>query len=243
MITADELSPVAPERALKLSPAESRALAQAKQPFWSLGRFLWFRRQHKPPELLGVQLSVAALQAELQELDREITETVARLGELEAAERDAVSARDKLALDVAWQSRERETARLAELEQQRSVIREGLAQRFEPEVDSWRVRCEWTVARWRVEDRENLEAVEQNLRQAESLIWRLTQREKNRAGEREALNRELDLLAEKAPSVSLARPEIDWNTEPLSLRDITARLESIQDLFHQFAEPQPALAP
>ncbi|HLQ35372.1 MAG TPA: hypothetical protein VK457_22005, partial [Chloroflexota bacterium] len=109
---------------------------------------------------------------------------------------------------------------------------------FQPEVESWRQRCEAVVARWRAEDREQLETVGQSLRQAETLIWSLSQREKRRAEERDALSREFHILVEKAPSLPLDQPDIDWSTEPISLRDITARLESIQQLLDEFnAQP------
>jgi chromosome segregation ATPase len=237
MVTEDGSMPIAPDKALSPSPAEGRALAPAKRPFWAITR-LFRRNSRKLPDSPIIQLSVAGLQAELQELDREISATMANLADLEAAEREAVRTRDKLALDVAWQSREREAARLIELEQQRALVRDGLAQRFGPEIEAWRERSESTVARWRAEDREHLETIEQNLRQAESLIWALSQREKNRAAERESLTHELEVLIEKAPSIPLARPEIDWSTEPLSLRDITARLDSIHDLLQQLEEPR-----
>ena len=239
MVTENESLPIAAERALSPSPPEARALTQSKQPLSVIARLFRFRgRQHEPLDPPVIQLSVAGLQAELQEVDRELANTMASLAQLEAAERDAVRTRDKLALDVAWQSREREAVRLVELEQQRALILENLAHRFEPEVNSWQQRCESSVARWRAEDREHLETIEQDLRQAEALLWTLTQREKNRASERESLNRELDVLIEKAPSIPLTRPDIDWSTEPVSLRDITARLESIHDLIQEFGEPR-----
>lgn len=233
MVTEEQSIPIAPDKAMNPSPAEGRALTPVKRPFWAIGRF--FRRgERKQQETPIIQLTVAGLQAELQELDREIASTMANLAELETAEREAVRTRDKLALDVAWQSREREAARLIELEQQRGLIRDSLAQRFGPEVDAWRQRCESTVSRWQAEDHEHLQTIEHDLRQAESLIWALTQRDKQRTAEQESLNRELDLLIERAPSIPLERPAIDWSTEALSLRDITARLDSIHDLLQQF---------
>jgi len=230
-----------PKAESSLATSQQRAVVPVRR-LSGFGRFLQLlgiaSAESNEPEAPPLQLTVVGLQAELQEVDREISGTVASLAELETAEREAIRARDKLALDVAWQSREREAARLVDLEQRRAIIRDSLAQRFQPEVESWRQRCEAAVARWRAEDREQLETVGQSLRQAETLIWSLSQREKRRAEERDALSREFHILVEKAPSLPLDQPDIDWSTEPISLRDITARLESIQQLLDEFnAQP------
>jgi chromosome segregation ATPase len=234
-------SPTTADRSLATS--RQRAVVPARR-LSGFGRFLQFlgiaSDESHEPETPPLQLTVVGLQAELQEVDREISGTMASLAELETAEREAIRTRDKLALDVAWQSREREATRLLELEQRRAIIRDNLAQRFQPEMESWRQRCEAAVTRWRTEDREQVETIEQSLRQAEALIWTLSQREKRRAEEQDALEREFDVLVEKAPSLSLTQPKVDWSTEPISLRDITTRLESIQQLLDEFNAQRPA---
>lgn len=245
MITESEpaVPVVTSERAVAIAPAPGKLVPyEDKRPGGIFG-FLRFwaspshaKRGSAAEEGAVFQLSVVGLHAELQEVEREIASLMTNLAELETQEREALIKRDKLALDVAWQSRERETARLAELEKRRANVHEALVQHFEPELEAWQHRCESAVARWRDDDREQLELIEQSLRQVETLIWGLAQREKRRATERDTLDGDLSALFDKARSMSLTRPEVDWSTEPITFTDITARLESIRDLIKKFDE-------
>src|SRR5579883_1101631 len=178
------------------------------------------------------QLSVSTLQTELRTIDQAIANAVQNLAALQEGEQAALERRDKLALDIAWQGREAETARIEELSRRRQQVYAALVDRFVPEVSAWRRRCEAAVARWRAEDQQRVNRMDQLLRELESLMWELSTRHERRAAEQEKLFDEFDTLRKSAGPIPLACPEVDWSVPPVSLKDVATRVESLRQMIH-----------
>ncbi|MGI9149101.1 MAG: hypothetical protein ACR2IK_21560 [Chloroflexota bacterium] len=193
---------------------------------------LWQREESHAA--LGIeQLSVSTLHAELRSIDEGIAAAMETLAALEAGAHDALARRGKVALDVAWQGREVETAKIEELGKKRDHVYNALLNRFVPEVNAWSERCEATVARWQTEDRQQADRIELILREAEGLVWNLTTRETRRAAERDKLMEQFDVLSQKAGAIPLTRPNVDWTVPPMSLHDVAIRVASLQELLQR----------
>jgi hypothetical protein len=198
------------------------------------GLRFWFWRARDKSAIDGLdQLSASTLQTELRAIDDEIAVALQNIAALEAGEKEALEKRDKLALDVAWHGRETETTKIEQLEGRREAVYASLRRRLEPEVQAWQLRAHQAVAGWREEDREQLDRIEQALRDVESITWNLLNRVKRRAHERKGLLEQLDDLLGRAGPLTVKSPEIDWSVPEVSVRDITVRLESVLDLLGQ----------
>ncbi len=175
-------------------------------------------------------LSLESLKTELRVTEQEIADSLAHLAGLESGEREALARRDKLALDVAWEGREAECARLEQLEERRKVIQAALEGRFQPRVSAWAERARETVRQWRDEDRTQVEAIVEHCRAAERLAWLVMTRGKRRSEEQAGLLGELENLLRQAEPIPLARPDVDWTTERIVVRDVLTRVESVKEI-------------
>jgi hypothetical protein len=221
--------------------ALARSSEQERRGMFGRLAHLWRRQPARAAPGLE-QLSASTLHAELRTIDEGIASAMRNLAALETGEQEALARRDKLALDVAWQGREVETAKIEELGHRREHVYKALLERFVPEVSAWNGRCEAAVSRWESEDRQQVSRIEQILREVETLVWSLTTRETSRATERHALLDEFDRLHQKAGAIPLSQPEIDWNVPPVSLHDVSVRLESIHELLRRSESELPVSA-
>lgn len=221
-----------PHSSLAVIPAPGNLPVTAKE---RPNAFRFWRRRQKPePAATNLEdLSISTLHTELQTIDEEISQSLQNVAALEAGEREALARRDKVALDVAWLGRETETAKIKELDDRRSHVYDALKRRVEPELESWRARCEAAVAGWHAEDRQQIDRIESSLREIETLVWSLTNRDGRRANQRQGFLEELEALQASAAPIPVTTPEIDWTTQAISLRDITVRLQSVMELLQR----------